>query len=140
MHYFLPFLLFHLFISGVGAGSPAYTPPDYFLLNCGASSSQQFQGRTWETDNFTTFIPPNAAHISLTFTGLEQGPSVPQVPYTTGVRIFTSQFTYSFPVSAGPKFLRLYFHTAQFPPAEFDLTNSFFSVTANELCAIISTR
>nr|GME20939.1 receptor-like protein kinase FERONIA [Ipomoea batatas] len=132
MHYFLAFLLFHLFISGAGAGSPAYTPPDYFLLNCGASSSQQFQGRTWETDNFTTFIPPNAAHISLTFTGLEQGPSVPQVPYTTGVRIFPSQFTYSFPVSAGPKFLRLYFHAAHFPPAEFDLTKSFFSVVANE--------
>ncbi|XP_031109771.1 receptor-like protein kinase FERONIA [Ipomoea triloba] len=132
MHYFLAFLLFHLFISGAGAGSPAYTPPDYFLLNCGASSSQQFQGRTWETDNFTTFIPPNAAHISLTFTAIEQGPSVPQVPYTTGVRIFTSQFTYSFPVSAGPKFLRLYFHAAHFPPAEFDLTKSFFSVRANE--------
>nr|GMC61373.1 receptor-like protein kinase FERONIA [Ipomoea batatas] len=132
MHYFLAFLLFHLFISGAGAGSPAYTPPDYFLLNCGASSSQQFQGRTWETDNLTTFIPPNAANISLTFTGLEQGPSVPQVPYTTGVRIFTSQFTYSFPVSAGPKFLRLYFHAAHFPVAEFDLTKSFFSVRANE--------
>ncbi|VFR03078.1 unnamed protein product [Cuscuta campestris] len=107
---------------------------DHFLLNCGASINQRFGDRLWETDTaHKQFLPPNAADISLTSTAAaEQGPSVPQVPYTTGVRFFTSQFTYSFPVSAGPKFLRLHFYPAQYIDGggRFVKTESFFSVTA----------
>ncbi|CAH9070464.1 unnamed protein product [Cuscuta epithymum] len=134
-------VLLCLLISGVFSGlpvsskSPAYHATDHFLLNCGASLTQKFAGRLWETDEIhKEFFPPNAAEISLTRTAAEQGPSVPQVPYTTGVRIFTSQFTYSFPVSSGPMFLRLYFYPAQYSDdGRFNKTDAFFSVTANEL-------
>ncbi|XP_019177966.1 PREDICTED: receptor-like protein kinase FERONIA [Ipomoea nil] len=128
----LPFLLFLFYVSAaVVAESPAYSPPEHFFLNCGASSSNlpDRDGRIWDTDNFTKFIPANAADISVTPKPEEQGPNVPQIPYTTGVRIFQSNFTYSFPVSAGPKFLRLYF----FPSLPgFNKTESYFSVTAND--------
>ncbi|KAB1211446.1 Receptor-like protein kinase FERONIA [Morella rubra] len=45
-------------------------------------------------------------------------------------RIFqSSKFTYSFPASPGPKFLRLYFNPASY--SNLDKTRSFFSVSAN---------
>ncbi|MCD7460583.1 hypothetical protein HAX54_043851 [Datura stramonium] len=44
-------------------------------------------------------------------------------------RIFKSQFTYTFPVSPGTKFLRLYFYPADYHG--FNKSESFFSVTAN---------
>ncbi|CAK9180616.1 unnamed protein product [Ilex paraguariensis] len=44
-------------------------------------------------------------------------------------RIFRSQFTYTFPVSIGPKFLRLYFFPANY--SDLDIANSFFSVTSS---------
>nr|GMD25719.1 receptor-like protein kinase FERONIA [Ipomoea batatas] len=134
----LPFLLFLSYVSaGVVAESPAYNPPDLFFFNCGASSSKQpdDDGRTWESDDkFPKFMPANAADTSLVSKPEEQGSNVPQVPYTTGVRIFQSNFTYSFPLSAGPKFIRLYFFPSQFNAKglTFNKTDSYFSVTANE--------
>nr|GMC58401.1 receptor-like protein kinase FERONIA [Ipomoea batatas] len=134
----LPFLLFLSYISAaIVAESPAYSPPDLFFFNCGASSSKQpdDDGRTWESDDkFPKFMPANAADISLVSQPEEQGSNVPQVPYTTGVRIFQSNFTYSFPLSAGPKFIRLYFFPSQFNAKglTFNKTESYFSVTANE--------
>nr|GMD44330.1 receptor-like protein kinase FERONIA [Ipomoea batatas] len=128
-------LLFLFYVSAaIVAESSPYNPPDLILLNCGASSKQSdSDGRPWETD-MTKFIPANAADISLASKPDEQGSSVPQVPYTTGVRIFQSNFTYSFPVSAGPKFIRLYFFPSQFNAKglTFNKTESYFSVTANE--------
>ncbi|KAL1202785.1 putative receptor-like protein kinase [Cardamine amara subsp. amara] len=45
-------------------------------------------------------------------------------------RIFQSEFMYSFLVSPGWKFLRLYFYPTQYN-SSFDVVNSFFSVNDN---------
>ncbi|KAL5137437.1 Receptor-like protein kinase FERONIA [Glycine soja] len=57
-----------------------------------------------------------------------QDPSVNQVPYTTA-RLSRSQFNYFFPVSASPKFIRLFFYLAYYP--SFPHTDASFSVQSN---------
>ncbi|KAG2718455.1 hypothetical protein I3760_03G221200 [Carya illinoinensis] len=110
---------------------PPYTPTDYFLLNCGSSSnSTSLDGRRWEGDSISKFSPRNIHSVSSSSEASEQDPSLSQVPHMTA-RIFDQQskFTYSFPVSCGPKFLRLYFYPTSY--SNRDITKSFFSVIAN---------
>ncbi|XP_041002590.1 receptor-like protein kinase FERONIA [Juglans microcarpa x Juglans regia] len=100
-----------------------YAPTDHLFLDCGnSSSSKTFDGRFWKEDS--QFSPKS----SLPSTATEQNPSVPFIPYMTA-RIFHSVSTYSFSLSPGPKFLRLYFYPATYPG--HDKTNSYFSVMAN---------
>ncbi|KAA8530450.1 hypothetical protein F0562_005159 [Nyssa sinensis] len=106
---------------------PPCTPTDYFLLNCGSpSNTTSSDGRNWDGDVHSKFSPSNMADISSASTAAKQDPSV---PYLTA-RIFNSQFTYTFPVSAGQKCARLYFYPATY--FGLDKTKSFFSVTAGD--------
>ncbi|KAG6720802.1 hypothetical protein I3843_03G079100 [Carya illinoinensis] len=111
---------------------PPYTPTDYFLLNCGSSSnSTSLDGRHWEGDSNSKFSPCDIQSTSSSSNTSKLDPSLSQVPYMTA-RIFDrqSKFTYSFPVSPGPKFLRLYFYPTSC--TNYDKTKSFFAVTAND--------
>ncbi|KAG2715453.1 hypothetical protein I3760_03G077700 [Carya illinoinensis] len=121
-----------LFAHAVAQDSPPpYIAPDYILLNCGSSAanSTSLDDRNWEGDSHSKFSPHNIQTISNSSTPTEQIPSVAQVPYMTA-RIFPNNFTYSFPVSSGLKFVRLYFYPAKY--ADVDKSKSFFSVTAND--------
>ncbi|KAG6660152.1 receptor-like protein kinase FERONIA [Carya illinoinensis] len=128
MHTLAPiYLSLFLFLSCNAASTTEnpqapYTPADHLFLDCGSSSSQTFDGRFWKEDS--QFSPKS----SLPSTATEQSPSVPVIPYTTA-RIFHSVSTYSFSLSPGPKFLRLYFYPATYHG--HDKTNSYFSVMAN---------
>ncbi|KAK9272743.1 hypothetical protein L1049_003120 [Liquidambar formosana] len=109
-------------------GAPPYTPTEYILLNCGSSSNATSpDGRNWESDSGSKFSPSYIQQTSSS-TASVQDPSVTQVPYLKA-RISKSQFTYTFPVSAGPKFVRLYFYPATY--SGHDKSNFFFSVVAN---------
>ncbi|XP_041002588.1 receptor-like protein kinase FERONIA [Juglans microcarpa x Juglans regia] len=124
----------HLLFAHAGAAQhspPPYIAPDYILLNCGSSSTNSTapDGRNWEGDFHSKFYPHNIQTTSNASTPTEQIPSVAQVPYMTA-RIFPNNFTYSFPVSSGLKFVRLYFYPATY--AAVDKSKSFFSVTAND--------
>uniref|UniRef100_A0A0E0JP71 non-specific serine/threonine protein kinase n=1 Tax=Oryza punctata TaxID=4537 RepID=A0A0E0JP71_ORYPU len=55
-----------------------------------------------------------------------QDPSVPQVPYLTA-RVSAAPFTYSFPLGAGRKFLRLHFYPANYSTR--DAADARFSVS-----------
>ncbi|KAL6321504.1 hypothetical protein AAG906_019684 [Vitis piasezkii] len=84
-------------------------------------------GRTWQGDQGSKFSSiSDVQNSSSSSKAFRPGPSVDQVPYMTA-RIFNSSFTYSFPVSAGPKFVRFYFY-----PTAYSSHNEseFFSVTS----------
>ncbi|XVF81716.1 hypothetical protein PTKIN_Ptkin15bG0177900 [Pterospermum kingtungense] len=127
---FLFYLLSHLllFPFTLSDQSAAYTPTDYILLNCGASSDTASEdGRKWATDEKSKFFSSNS-EVSFTATASYQDHTVTQVPYMTA-RASRVKVAYSFPVTPGLKFLRFYFYPVNY--SGFDATTSFFSVTAN---------
>ena len=121
--FFLQFL-----ISMAGDESPPYRPTDNILLDCGSSISKMSpDGRTWQGDQGSKFSgTSDVQNSSSSSNAFRQDPSVEQVPYMTA-RIFNSSFTYSFPVSAGPKFVRLYFYPTAYSGHN---ESEFFSVTS----------
>ncbi|OVA13696.1 Protein kinase domain [Macleaya cordata] len=119
---FLSFLIYQ--ISAADNGS--YVAADKIFLNCGSSSeTQDTDGRSWEGDNGSKFAA--AEENTLTSRAATQDPSVAEVPYMTA-RIFRSEFTYSFPVGSGRKFVRLHFYAASY--AGLNASNAIFSVTS----------
>ncbi|KAK3032550.1 hypothetical protein RJ639_036789 [Escallonia herrerae] len=115
-----------LLSTATAATQPPYTPTDHFLLNCGSTTNSTSDGRNWDGDTYSKFSPSNTTSTTTTSTLSGQNPSGAGVPFTTA-RIFHSPFTYTFPVTPGPKFLRLYFY-----PATPNFSTSFFSVTAGQ--------
>ncbi|KAJ9173156.1 hypothetical protein P3X46_016320 [Hevea brasiliensis] len=123
---------FHnLLLLGTAIQNPlAFTPTDLILLNCGTpSNTTSLDGRNWKGDAHSKFL---ASSNSPTLSASETSPLDPLVtliiPYTTA-RIFHSRFTYTFPVSPGPKFIRLYFYPAVY--SGLNPLTSFFTVNAN---------
>uniref|UniRef100_A0A7N0V8K3 non-specific serine/threonine protein kinase n=1 Tax=Kalanchoe fedtschenkoi TaxID=63787 RepID=A0A7N0V8K3_KALFE len=104
-----------------------YVPVDQIFLDCGASAPEttDADGRKWTTDNNSKFLLASSA--SLTSPAATQDPSVPEIPFMTA-RLFRSNFTYSFPVTSGRKFIRLYFYPAAY--GEMNASDAVFSVTA----------
>ncbi|KAK4418822.1 Receptor-like protein kinase FERONIA [Sesamum alatum] len=105
-----------------------YVPTDKIFLNCGGPpDSTDPDGRKWTSDIGSKFALSTTK--SSTATAAIQKPSVPEVPYMTA-RIFQSEFTYSFPVASGRKFVRLYFYPASYNG--LNASNAIFSVTSGE--------
>ncbi|KAI3952844.1 hypothetical protein MKX01_006887 [Papaver californicum] len=105
--------------------SSSYSSTDKLLINCGAiGDAKDADGLEWTTDIGSKFAPSKS---SLTSTASFQDPSVPEIPFMTA-RVFRSEFTYTFPVSSGRKFVRLYFYPASY--ASLNASDSLFSVTA----------
>ncbi|CAM0953048.1 unnamed protein product [Alopecurus aequalis] len=96
------------------------------LLICG--SSYQYDddtGRTWDGDTASKFAP---SVKGVAATASYQDPSLPsKVPWMTA-RIFTSNYTYSFPVSSGRMFLRLYFYPIAY--GNYAVSDAYFGVTS----------
>ncbi|KAK9067167.1 hypothetical protein SSX86_014492 [Deinandra increscens subsp. villosa] len=120
------FSLLLLFTSTTTAQS--YNATDRIFLDCG-SSSTTITDRRWGGDENSKFVPSNIATITFSSQPNYLDPSVPLTPYSSA-RIFnTSSFTYTFPVSEGPKFVRLYFYPATY--SGLTPNQSFFSVSSN---------
>ncbi|KAL2530640.1 Receptor-like protein kinase ANXUR1 [Forsythia ovata] len=118
--------MFHIVHSQNNTNNSASNAADSFVLACGSSTDATDEnGSKWIPDN--KFLI--SSHNSLPAIAQSQDPSLPSiVPYMTA-RIFKSQSTYKFSVS--PKFrywIRLHFYPSTYK--NFDLSNSFFSVTA----------
>ncbi|GJM88263.1 hypothetical protein PR202_ga04303 [Eleusine coracana subsp. coracana] len=107
------------------------TISDQIRLDCGASTPTghvDFDNRTWYSDNGSRFAP---SLKGVATTASSQDPSLPSpVPYMTA-RIFTSNYTYSFPVTPGRLFVRLYFYPSTY--GIYAPENSYFGVTAGNL-------
>ncbi|KFK33213.1 hypothetical protein AALP_AA6G345300 [Arabis alpina] len=125
------FLLTSILISFTiteGQSSSPYNPTDVFLFNCGDTSDNLDSGRNWTAENRKT-LPSNSQNASFLSNANSQESGVSLIPYMKA-RIFRSDFTYSFPVTSGPKFLRLYFYPTRYG-SDFDAGTSFFTVTVN---------
>lgn len=134
MHSFFIYLIFSaLFLSTIATETQQpYRFTEHFLINCGSSTySKALDGQDWEGDatNSKYFSDqPEIEGASSSSNASEQNPSVPQVPFMTA-RVFHSKFTYSFPLSAGQKFVRFYFYPATY--STHDKSEFFFSITTN---------
>lgn len=108
----------------------AYNPIDQITLNCGTTGNFTDGERTWTGDkNSKLFsIQNNPKTVSSSSTTTQQ-PSINKIPYSTA-RLSFSQFNYSFPVTAGPKFLRLFFYPSTYSNG-FNRYDAFFSVESN---------
>ncbi|XP_059649444.1 receptor-like protein kinase FERONIA isoform X1 [Cornus florida] len=124
------FFQYHLrFIVSSNSISP-YRPLDDFALNCGSTgNSFAFDGREWIGDitnsKFTSSqVLKGKSTSSKT---IHQSLFVDLVPYMTA-RISRSQFTYTFQLRPGQKFIRLHFLPASYHG--FDRSKALFTVKA----------
>ncbi|XP_062180498.1 receptor-like protein kinase FERONIA [Phragmites australis] len=97
-------------------------------LDCGASTptGPDADNRTWDGDNSSKFAP-SLKGVAVTASYQDPG-LLSTVPYMTA-RIFTSNYTYSFPVSPGRMFIRLYFYPSTY--GSYATANAYFGVTAS---------
>ncbi|KAG5092958.1 hypothetical protein JHK82_051736 [Glycine max] len=116
------FFLLLLCLSNLSIADVIYSPVELFSINCGSNSSLSTRdGRNWTADiKFLSENKDSVAAPALT-------PSILEGPYTDA-RFSHSQFTYSFPVSTGPKFLRLFFYSTSYQ--NFHRSKAYFSVKA----------
>ncbi|KAI8534168.1 hypothetical protein RHMOL_Rhmol10G0068100 [Rhododendron molle] len=126
-------LLFFLpnFSLTIAVNFPApYAPIDNFAINCGSSgNSTTPDGRVWIGDIGSKFSQlQQHKSKSVTSKAFHQlSDSVHHVPYMTA-RISRSQFSYTFKVNPGQKFVRLHFFPVSYPG--FERSQAFFTVKA----------
>ncbi|XWS23058.1 hypothetical protein CRYUN_Cryun29cG0089100 [Craigia yunnanensis] len=113
-----------LFVSSENLASP---PIETIFLDCGSSSeqSQSYKGRNWSSDIGSQFTGSNSDSNS-TLSNASKGTTVPEVPYMTA-RLFYSKYSYTFNVTPGPKFIRLYFYSDSY--GGLNASESFLTVT-----------
>ncbi|CAL2250017.1 unnamed protein product [Prunus armeniaca] len=121
-----------ILLVAAGDSPPIYTPVEDFTVKCGYSGNKisEDDGRNWIGDINSKFSPLERQAVGNTsiFKQAPHSNTVQQVPYTT-VRLSLSEFTYSFKLTSGPKFIRLYFNPVSYGP-DFDRSKALFSVKA----------
>ncbi|XP_021802960.1 receptor-like protein kinase FERONIA, partial [Prunus avium] len=127
---FLHMIVVTIFVAG--DSPPIYNAVEDITVNCGYSGHifNAYDQRNWTRDINSKFSPSEHQAIGNTSI-LKKAPhlyTVQQVPYTT-TRLSHSEFTYRFfNLTAGQKFVRLYFYPASYP--DFDPSKALFSVKA----------
>ncbi|KAM4132164.1 hypothetical protein ACJW30_01G229900 [Castanea mollissima] len=124
------FLLYQITLVA-SSTSPGYVSDDAIItLDCGSATdkSEDMYGRDWTGDFQSKFFPKEELNNlkSNTSKAPIEG-TVTKAPYSTA-RISSSQFTYVFPVTFGPKFVRLHFNPVIYPG--FERSKAFFTVKA----------
>ncbi|KAK9013194.1 hypothetical protein V6N11_041213 [Hibiscus sabdariffa] len=111
-----------------------YDPIENITIDCGSSTNaHSLNLRPWTGDAKGRFTPVEQRHnknkSSVIETATQLPPAADMVPYSTA-RLSCSQFTYSIPLVAGQKFIRLHFYPASYPGFEDPSVKAFFSVKA----------
>ena len=109
---------------------PRYVPDDDITLDCGSATSDKsmdLNGRDWTGDFQSKYFPKELDNLKSNISKATVERIVTKAPYSTA-RISYSQFTYVFPVTVGPKFVRLHFNSAIYPG--FEGSKAFFTVIA----------
>ncbi|XP_043710925.1 receptor-like protein kinase FERONIA [Telopea speciosissima] len=127
-HFYL-FLIIHLTISTTA--DLLYIPSENILINCGfpSNTTASSNDRNWITDIGSNFMFSAQPNTSTTSEASKQSISIPQIPYKTA-RLFYSQLNYSFSVSPGPKFVRLYFYPDSY--SGLNQSDAFFTVSSGQ--------
>ncbi|EOY03739.1 hypothetical protein QUC31_017587 [Theobroma cacao] len=98
-----------------------YTPHDNISLDCGSTGNNtDLAGRSWLADS--TIYLDRSNKVSVISSSPTKGDSI---PYRTA-RLSRSQFSYSFTVTPGPKFIRLHFYPTSYQ--EFNRSKASFDV------------
>ncbi|XVF71241.1 hypothetical protein PTKIN_Ptkin12aG0020600 [Pterospermum kingtungense] len=110
------------------------THANNIFLNCGSSSNSSIglDGHNWTGDSGSgsEFLASEQSNgTSIVSKSITLASSLDPVPYLRA-RIFQSPFTYSFSVSPGQKFVRLYFNPSSYQG--FERSKGVFTVTAGE--------
>ena len=122
-------LLFLLYQITLIASStpPRYVPVDDITMDCGTATSGKtkgMDGHDWTGDFKSQFFLKEELNLQ---SHISRSPKEGIIPFTTA-RISYSQFTYVFPVTLGPKFVRLNFHPTTYSGVE--VSKDFFTVKA----------
>ncbi|XP_058756849.1 receptor-like protein kinase FERONIA [Vicia villosa] len=109
----------------------AYDPVDRYTLNCGTTGNSTDGERTWTGDTNSKLLlsPQNNNPTTISVPTTSQKPSINKIPYSTA-RLSHSIFNYSFPVTQGPKFLRLFFYPSTYSNG-FNRYDASFTVVSN---------
>ncbi|KAL2335409.1 hypothetical protein Fmac_016622 [Flemingia macrophylla] len=113
------FFFFHLF-----SHLHAYIPEDQYTVMCGTSLVYVDGERQWMGDEDSKILSRQDGTVSATATTIYKG-----APFTTA-RLSRFHINYSFLVTTGPKFVRLFFYPASY--ASFPRTDSSFTVVSNQ--------
>ncbi|PKI69842.1 hypothetical protein CRG98_009717 [Punica granatum] len=105
----------------------AYRSTNEIFISCGSADDSPTPDRLWIGDDDPKYSPLDHQK-SLTFKANVPLSSISQVPYTTA-RLSRSEFSYSIPVTAGPKFIRLHFFPFDYNQ-NFPRSDALFSVTS----------
>ncbi|KAK8953841.1 putative receptor-like protein kinase [Platanthera zijinensis] len=129
--FFLPIpLLFPLLALSVTVSpSPAsFTPPDSYLLDCGAPKSVKLaDGRTFRSEPQSSSFLSTDEDIRLS----SSSPTTSLSPLYETARVFSSTSTYSFFISKlGLHWVRLHFFP--FPSTSYNLSSAVFSVNTED--------
>ncbi|XP_073392405.1 receptor-like protein kinase THESEUS 1 [Physcomitrium patens] len=109
----------------VAAPAPSFTPADAIRIACGSASDVKIGTRVFAADN----VPGTIKGIAGT-TLQNNGALSAYAPLLTSARFFTAGSNYTFTVSPGRHWVRLFFYPFAF--SSFQPSNSFFDLTANE--------
>ncbi|QHO17309.1 hypothetical protein HN873_033839 [Arachis hypogaea] len=115
--------LYFLFLSDSAISIEAYVPVDSVTINCGSTGNISDGERSWSGDIDSKFLTLQDTKTIVAQPATQPSPN--KVPYTTA-RLSNFEFSYSFPVTVGRKFVRLFFYPASY--AAFDRHNAFFTV------------
>ena len=121
-------LFFLLSYLTIATSTPIYNPVENIVVNCGSPGSLKGNGdRDWIGDKGSKFAPTEEPNHKSKTSEAQSQVSVETVPYMTA-RLSYWQFTYVFPVTPGPKFVRLYFYSDVY--SGFESSKDFFTVKA----------
>ncbi|KAF8399531.1 hypothetical protein HHK36_015398 [Tetracentron sinense] len=135
----LLFLLLSYSITAINGDSSKYTPPDNYLINCGAPQVTNFDdGRTFRSDPQSASFLSTGEDVQASTDSIKAKNSSPfsssshSLPLYLTARVFPTESTYSFFISRpGRHWLRLYFYPIPHPL--YNLTSASFTVSAENV-------
>ena len=123
------FFSYHIIITVSSSTPPRYIAVEDITLDCGSETSGEskgMDGRYWSGDSQSKFFPKEEHNLKSVTSQTPEERTI-KAPYTTA-RISYTQFTYVFPLTVGPKFVRLHFYP--FSYSGFQKSEDNFTVKA----------